>query len=70
MRCYKIYVEDDVSVTRVAGTMAAARQARQEIVDAGNYKKKEIGIEEIDVPTKKDELLEYINGVYQEAAGG
>lgn len=64
MRCYKVFTE---GMKRFAGTQAEAREWRDEIVEALGCKKKDVEIEELDVPTGKEGLLEFINELAEEA---
>lgn len=43
-----------------AGTQSAVVQAKK-VFMADGAKRKDLGVEEIDVPTKKDELIEWLN---------
>ena len=71
MRAYRVSTEIppakgaevQVSTTKVqyAGTNAEARQARETMVNDYNVRKKDVIIEEVDIPTAKSELLGFIN---------
>jgi hypothetical protein len=69
MRAYKVSTEhnnDDggkTPVFRYAGTNAEARQTRDAMVNDYGVKKKEVTIEDVDIPTSKAELLDFINGL-------
>lgn len=69
MRGYQItgidHAADGVmTVTRFGGSMADARTWRNTIVnDYDGIKKSEVKIEEIEIPTSKAELLEFINNL-------
>lgn len=72
MRCYKVscetnYDEDDNDGIKVhvvyAGTNALAREAREAMVETYDVKKKDVTIEDADIPTAKADLLEFINGL-------
>lgn len=54
-------------VFRFAGTNADARQARDAMVNDYGVKKKEVEIEETEIPTAKAELIEFINGLVNPA---
>lgn len=76
MRAYKVTAADDEGVlgTRYAGTNALAREARDQLVEQFGIKKKDVTIEDAEIPTGKAELLEFINGLlaeqdYTEEAG-
>ena len=60
MRCYKVsYTEE--SITYYAGTQAEARIERDRLIKDLGIKKKDIAIDQTDVPTPKSELLQFIN---------
>lgn len=68
MRCYEVKTEDssEIEVVRYAGSQADARKKREEIIqfveEAGlSIKKSQISIEEIEVPTQKGPLIDYLN---------
>ncbi len=69
MRCYKVSAEvpgegdDPVTKVQYAGTQADARLVRDEFVDEYGIKKKDVSIEDAEIPTAKSELLEFINGL-------
>lgn len=65
MRVYEVSVieDDEVLGTRYAGTQADARATRDELMSKFGVKKKDVSIKEIEVPTDKAGLLEFINGV-------
>lgn len=63
MRCYQV---TGPGVKRYAATNADARTTREELVEQLGCKKKDIEIEQTDVPTAKAELLEFINGLCKE----
>lgn len=77
MRAYKVTASDDEGVlgTRYAGTNALARETRDQLVVQFGVKKKDVVIEDEDIPTSKNELFEFINELlaeqdYVEEAGG
>lgn len=59
MRLYKI--EGQGLHVRFAGSMGAAREVRQTIVNDYGVKKRDLEINEVDVPTNKDGLLRFLN---------
>ena len=64
MRCYVVTAKDDdgeTVATRYAGTSASAREARDTLVSTFLLKKKDVSIEQTEVPVQKDQLLEFIN---------
>lgn len=75
MRCYKVSavveVESDnekveKTVIEYAATKADARLVRDEFVDKYDTKKKDVTIENAEIPTAKSKLLEFINGILKE----
>lgn len=63
MRCYLVQAP---GAKRYASTNADARATRDELVEQLSVKKKEVTIEQTDVPTAKAELLEFINALCAE----
>lgn len=63
MRCYLV---TGPGAKRYAATNADARTTREELVEQLGCKKKDIEIEQTDVPTAKAELLDFINGFCKE----
>lgn len=71
MRAYKVSAtveecSDDGRphvVTKFAGTQADARTARQAIVDEHGVKKKDVALDEIEIPTDKAGLLGFVNNL-------
>lgn len=63
MRCYLITAAEGESTiaTRYAGTNALAKEARDELVSTFALKKKDVTIEQHEVPVAKDELIAYLN---------
>lgn len=43
------------------GTQQGAKEARQEMVDKYGIKKMSVKVEEVEVPTKKEDLIAWIN---------
>ena len=66
MRCYLV---TSPGVKRYAATNADARTKRDELMALLNRKKKDVEIEQVDVPTAKADLLEFINGLCAELDG-
>lgn len=64
MRCYLV---TGPGMERYAGTRADARTKRDELVEQLGSKKKDIKIEQVEVPTAKAELLDFINGLASKA---
>lgn len=63
MRCYLV---TGPGAKRYAATNADARTKRDELVEQLGCKKKDVEIEQAEVPTAKAELLEFINGLCAE----
>ncbi len=63
MRCYLV---QGGGRKRYAGTQADARSTRDTIVEETGCKKKDVTIEEAEVPVAKAELIEFINGLCAE----
>lgn len=63
MRCYLVQAP---GAKRYASTNADARATRDELVDQLQVKKKDVTIEQTDIPTAKAELLEFINSLCKE----
>lgn len=63
MRCYQV---TGPGAKRYAATNADARATRDELVEQLGCKKKDVEIEQVEVPTAKTELLEFINGLCKE----
>jgi len=78
MRAYKVTTateEQDgqgVSVltthTQFAGSMAEVRAVRDTYVEELGVKKKDVDVEEVDIPTSKTELLPFLNNLMKELA--
>lgn len=68
MRAYKITAQDSDGVlgTRYAGTNAQAREVRDQLVGQFGVKKKDVTIEDAEIPTAKADLLEFINELVAE----
>jgi hypothetical protein len=63
MRCYLV---TGPGAKRYAATSADARTVRDELVTQLGCKKKEIEIEQAEVPVAKTQLLKFINGLCAE----
>ena len=63
MRCYLVQAP---GAKRYASTNADARATRDELIDQLQVKKKDVTIEQTDIPTAKAELLEFINSLCKE----
>ena len=67
MRCYKVIakIDGNVAATRIAGTNALAKETRDKLMEKFDVSKKNVEIEPAEVPTQKDQLIEFINGIYE-----
>lgn len=63
MRCYLV---QGGGRKRYAATNADATATRNDIVEATGVKKKDVTIEQVEVPVAKSDLLEFINELCQE----
>jgi len=63
MRCYLV---TGPGAKRYAATNADARTTRDALVEQLDCKKKDVEIEQTDIPVAKAELLEFINGLCAE----
>lgn len=63
MRCYLV---TGPGAKRYAATSAEARATRDGLVDLLGCKKKDVEIEQTDVPVAKAQLLDFINGLCAE----
>lgn len=63
MRCYLV---TGGGRKRFAGTAADSKEVRDTIVEETGLKKKDVEIEQVEVPTSKTELLEFINELCEE----
>jgi hypothetical protein len=63
MRAYQVTAADgDTTLaTRYGSTQADARAKCDELVEQFNVKKSAVTIEEVEIPTAKADLLEFIN---------
>lgn len=62
MKLYRVSANADVQKVIWVGTQSDAGKARKELV-ADGFKRAEIETEEIDVPTNKEGLLSFLNGL-------
>lgn len=60
MRAYKVN-DKQKKVTRFAGSQTDAKTHRDAIMEGLDVKKKDVTIEEIEIPTGKTELLGFLN---------
>ena len=69
MRAYQVTAQPGGKVVEfaIASTQADAKAKRNGMVEKLSIKKKDVTIEEIEIPTKKDELVEYINCQIEDA---
>lgn len=65
MRCYKVKVTEHGEVVgfRYAPTQGAARLLRRECVHLFQVSLKDVDVLEHEVPTRKEELLDYLNAL-------
>ena len=64
MRCYLVIAknnDDQVIGTRIASTNADARAVREDLMETFDVKKKNVDIEDHDVPVAKPALIAYLN---------
>jgi hypothetical protein len=64
MRCYLVTAkanDDQVLGRRIASTNADARAVREDLMETFGVKKKDVEIENHEVPVAKPDLLSYIN---------
>lgn len=67
MRCYLVSTESNGNKSkRYAGTNADAKTTRDDFVARLAVKKKDVDIEQVEVPADKNGLLEFINGLCSE----
>ncbi len=76
MKCYKVSCEANVesndgvgacmsiqTVSKFAGTQADVRSTRQTFVNDHGVKKKDVKVEQTDIPMDKSGLLDFINSL-------
>ncbi len=63
MRAYKISAVGDGKPLGFGGSQAHAREVRDQVMARKELRKKDLQIEEVEVPTGKTDLLEFINGL-------
>jgi hypothetical protein len=64
MRCYQVTATNtkgQIVATRLASTNADARAVREDLMESFDLRKKDIEIENHEVPVAKPDLLSYIN---------
>lgn len=62
MRAYKVSMSlEGAEITGFAGTQKDATTARQTLVDKYGVKKSSVTIEDVDIPTDKTGLLDFLN---------
>lgn len=64
MRCYLVKT---TGAKRYASTNADARETRETLMAERDVKKKDVTIEQVEVPADKAGLLGFINGLCKEA---
>lgn len=64
MKLYRISATQDAEVKEVVwvGSQSDAAKARKELIEDG-FKRAELLTEDIDVPTNKEGLLDFLNGL-------
>lgn len=67
MRAYEIKVSATSRILGYGGSQAHAREVRDAVLtrSGGELRKKDLVITEVDLPTKKDELLGFVNGLLE-----
>lgn len=63
MRCYLIQAP---GAKRYAGTAALARATRDELMELTNSKKKDVSIEDAEIPSDKNGQLDFVNALCTE----
>lgn len=66
MRLYKTTAtrDGDVRQTLWAGSQAAAAADRKSLVSDAGFKRNEVNTEEVEVPTNKTGLIQFLNGLF------
>ena len=62
MKLYRVSANADVQKIVWVGTQSDAAKARKEFV-ADGFKRAELSTEEVDVPTNKEGLIAFLNGM-------
>ena len=62
MKLYRVSANADVQKIVWVGTQSDATKARKEFV-ADGFKRAELNTEEVDVPTNKEGLIAFLNGM-------
>jgi len=66
MRCYSVKAmgkDGRIIGRRYAGTAALSREAREVLMATFGVKKKDVSIDEVEVPTAKADLLVFVNQI-------
>ncbi len=64
MRAYKLtYKIEESAVNKYAETQKLARNLRRDIMEQNQLKLTDVEISQIEIPTKKAELLAWLNGL-------
>ncbi len=68
MRCYLVTAKDGEETLgrRYAGTNALAREARDTLMEQFDVKKKDVAIEDAEIPVAKNDLLGFVNELLAE----
>lgn len=64
MRAYEVVAPGPVK--RYAGTSADARSTREALMAQTGAKKKDVSIDEVEIPTAKPDLLGFLNGLLEQ----
>lgn len=69
MRAYQVTAQPGGKVIKfaIASTQADAKAKRDDLVEELGIKKKDVTIEEIEISTSKNDLIEYINCQIEDA---
>ena len=62
MKLYRVSANSDVQKAVWVGTQSDAAKARKEFL-ADGFKRAELSTEEVDVPTNKEGLIAFLNGM-------
>lgn len=63
MRAYELtFAVDGVPKSQFADTQKDARDRRRSIMEANGLKFADVAITQVEIPTKKEELLAWLNG--------
>jgi len=61
MRCYTVTTRTSPPLKRFAGTQADAKKTRDQLMVDADVKKKDVVIEETEVPVAKAALIQFLN---------